>query len=250
MERHKLSDDQWARLEALLPGQRGGHGGVARDNRKFIEAILYIGKTGVPWRDLPEEEFGKWDTVYHRYNQWCKKGTWQRIFEAVQDPDLEWLLLDSSVVRAHIHAGGMNTPEDDQALGYSRGGFGTKIHVAVDALGNPVTIHLSPGQDADVSHAKPLLGDSKPKAVLGDKGYDSDELVKEIASRGAEAVIPPKKNRVQPREYDKDLYKERNKVERCIGLLKQFRRIATRYEKTARNFLGIVLFAATTIWLR
>jgi transposase len=249
MERHELSDEQWARLEPLLPGRRGGHGGVARDNRNFINAVLYLGKTGIPWRDLPER-FGKWDTIYHRYNEWCKKGTWQRILSAVQEPDLEWMLLDSSVIRAHLHAAGMNTKEDDQALGYSRGGFGTKIHIAVDALGNPVTIHLSPGQDADVTHAKTLLGDAKPKAVLGDKGYDSDELVEEIESRGAEAVIPPKKNRVEPREYDHVLYKERNKVERCVGLLKQFRRVATRYEKTARNFLGIVLFAAVTIWLR
>ena len=144
----------------------------------------------------------------------------------------------------------MNTADDDQALGYSRGGFGTKIHLAVDALGNPLTLHLSPGQDADVSHAETLLGDHQPEAVLGDKGYDSDALVETIEARGAEAVIPPKKNRTEPRDYDRDLYKERNKVERCVGLLKQFRRVATRYEKTARNFLGMATFAALTIWLR
>lgn len=249
MRRHEISDEMWARVEALLPGRRGGHGGVARDNRNFVNAVLYVDKTGIPWRDLPER-FGKWDTVYHRFNEWCKKGVWQRIFQSVQDPDLEWLMLDSTVIRAHLHAAGMNTEGDDQAMGYSRGGFGTKIHIAVDALGNPVSIHLSPGQDADVTHAKELLGDHKPDAVLGDKGYDSDELVEDIEARGAEAVIPPKKNRVEPRPYDKDLYRERNKVERCVGLLKQFRRVATRYEKTARNFLGMVLLTATTIWLR
>jgi len=144
----------------------------------------------------------------------------------------------------------MNTNGNDQALGRSRGGFGTKVHVAVDALGNPVALHLSPGQDADVTHAKTLLGEMEPAAVLGDKGYDSDALAATIAERGAEVVIPPKKNRVAPREYDKTLYKERNKVERCVGLLKQFRRVATRYEKTARNFLGMVTLAALAIWLR
>ncbi len=172
------------------------------------------------------------------------------MLEAVQDPDLEWLLRDSTVIRAHPHAAGMNTAGDDQALGYSRGGFGTKIHVAADALGYPVVIHLSPGQDADVTHAPALLGDLEPDAVLGDKGYDSDDLVGRIEGRGAEAVIPPRSNRKEPREYDKVLYKERNKVERCIGLLKQCRRVATRYEKTARNFLGMVTLAAITIWLR
>jgi Transposase DDE domain len=106
-----------------------------------------------------------------------------RVLEAVQDPDLEWLLLDSTVIRAHPHAAGMNTAGSDQALGYSRGGFGTKLHLSVDALGNPVTLHLSPGQDADVTHADVLLGDQEFGAVLADKGYDSDALAATIAAR-------------------------------------------------------------------
>ena len=208
-----------------------------------------MAKTGVQWRDLPER-FGKWDTAYHRFNEWCKKGVWRRVLAAVRGPDLEWLLLDSTVVRAHPHAAGMNTGGQDQALGRSRGGFGTELHSAVDALGNPVALHLSPGQDADVKHAGALLGDREPEAVIADKGYDSDALAATIAARGAAVVIPPKKNRVAPREYDQTLYEERNKVERCVGLLKQFRRVATRYEKTARNFLGMATLAAIAVWLR
>ena len=119
MHRHELTDEQWARLEGLLPGRRGGHGGVARDNRLFMNAVWYVAKTGVPWRDLPER-FGKWDTTYHRYNEWCKKKVWQRILEVVQDPDLERLMLDSTIIRSHQHAAGMNGGEDDQALGRSR----------------------------------------------------------------------------------------------------------------------------------
>ena len=249
MRRHEISDDNWSQIERLLPGRRGGHGGVAKDNRLFINAIYYVAKTGIPWRDLPER-FGKWDTAYQRFNRWCRIGVWSKVFEAVQDPDLEWLLIDSTVIRAHPHAGGMNTATDDQALGYSRGGFGTKIHVGFDALGNPVSVILSPGQDADITHAPAVLGAHQPQAVLGDKGYDSDAFVGTVEDRGAEAVIPPKKNRVAPRPYDPVLYKERNKAERGINLFKQFRRVATRYEKKAKNFLGMVLFAAITIWLR
>ena len=250
MERHELPDAHWLKLEPLLPGRRGGHGRAAADNRTFLNAVWYLSKTGLPWRDLPER-FGKWDTAYHRFNQWCKKGVWQRLFAAVQDdPDLEWLMMDSTVIRAHPHAAGMNDDMDDQALGRSRGGFGTKIHLAVDALGNPVTVTLSPGQDADISHAEALLAGHEPEKVLADKAYDSDAFVKAIEDKGAEAVIPPKKNRKNPREYDTDVYKERNKVERTVGLLKQCRRVATRYEKTARNFLGMVLFAAINIWLK
>jgi transposase len=249
MHRHELTNDEWKRIESLLPGRRGEHGGVGRDNRLFVNAIYYIAKTGIPWRDLPER-FGKWDTVYQRFKRWCAKGVWEKILKEIQDPDLEWLMLDSTVIRAHQHAAGLNTAENDEALGRSRGGFSTKIHVAVDALGNPVTIHLSPGQDADISHAETVLGDLQPDHVLGDKGYDSNAFVETVESRGATAVIPPKANRKEKREYDNDVYKERNKVERCINLFKQFRRVATRYEKRAKNFLGFVVFAAITIWLR
>ena len=249
MRRHEIPQDEWDRIEPLLPGRAGGHGGVAKDNRLFVNAIWYIAKTGIPWRDLPER-FGKWDTVFHRFNEWCKKGVWKQVFDALLDPDLEWLMIDSTVIRAHHHAAGMNGGGDDQDLGRSRGGFGTKIHLAVDSLGNPVSIHLSPGQDADSTHAETLLGDLRPEAVLGDKGYDTDRLAEVIEERGAEVVIPPKKNRVAPREYDEIVYKERNKVERCINKLKQFRRVATRYEKTSRNFLGMVFFAACTILLK
>jgi transposase len=249
MHRHEISLDLWERLEPLLPGRAGGHGGVAKDNRLFLNAVWYIAKTGIPWRDLPER-FGKWDSVFHRFNDWSKKGVWKRIFASVQDPDLEWLMLDSTVIRAHLHAAGMNGGKDNQALGRSQGGFGTKIHIAVDSLGNPVSIELSPGQDADIKHAESLLGDHQPEAVLADKGYDSDAFVETVESRGAEAVVPPRKNRLDPRSYDKVVYKERNKVERCIGLLKQCRRIATRYEKTARNFLSMVMIAATMVWLK
>ncbi len=209
MHRHEIPQDQWERIESLLPGRAGGHGGVAKDNRGFINAIWYVAKTGIPWRDLPER-FGKWDTVYHRFNEWCKKEVWQRVFATVQDPDLEWLTIDSTVIRAHHPAAGMNGGGDDRALGRSRGGFGTKIHLAVDSLGNPVSLHLSPGQDADCPHAEKLLGDLAPEAVLGDKAYDSDSLVRTIEARGAEAVIPPKKNRLHPRAYDAVNYKERN----------------------------------------
>lgn len=248
MSRHDISDDRWAVIEQLLPGRRGQHGGVAANNRLFINAILYIAKTGIAWRDLPSE-YGNWDTVYHRYNEWCKTGRWPRIFEALQDSDLEWLLIDSTVIRAHRHAAGMNTGGADEDLGRSRGGFGTKIHAAFDALGNPVAFHLSPGQDADITHADEVIGDRTPGAVLGDKGYDSDAFVTALRERGIEVVIPSKKNRVVPRAYDEVIYKERNKAERGFNRLKQFRRMATRYEKRSRNFLVIVLVSAVTILL-
>ena len=135
-------------------------------------------------------------------------------------------------------------------MGRSRGGFSTKLHIIVDALGNPVEFVLTAGQEADVTQAEPLIRGNKADAYILDKAYDSDAVVKAVKRRGAEAVIPSKKNRKVPRDYDKHLYKERKKVEWFINLLKQYRRVATRYEKTARNFLGFVHVASIMILLR
>ena len=130
------------------------------------------------------------------------------------------------------------------------GGFSTKIHILVDALGNPVEFILTGGQQADVTQAEALMQEHQADAVIADKAYDSDAVVDAAKRQGAEAVIPSKKNRKVPREYDKHLSKDRKKVEWFINLLKQYRRVATRYEKTARNFLGFVHVASIMILLR
>lgn len=105
LHRHAISDADWERIQDLLPGRPGQPGWVARDNRLFLDAVLWIAKTGAPWRDLPER-FGNWNSVWKRFDRWAQKGTWRRVFAALGDPDLEWLILDSTVVRAHPHAAG------------------------------------------------------------------------------------------------------------------------------------------------
>lgn len=139
---------------------------------------------------------------------------------------------------------------EKEALGRSRGGFSTKIHVATSGLGLPVELQVTPGQQADVTQGPALLAGHQPEKVIADKGYDSDAFVQIIEAAGAEAVIPPRKKRTEPREYDKALYKERNLIERFINRIKQFRRVATRYEKTARNFLAFVQVASIMVLLR
>ena len=106
MDRDVLSDAQWLRIENLLPGRVGHVGGTARDNRLFLEGVLWIARTGSPWRDLPEK-FGSWGNVYVRYNRWCRSGKWEKIFAALSDePDFDYVMIDSSIVRAHQHASG------------------------------------------------------------------------------------------------------------------------------------------------
>jgi transposase len=117
--RHAISDEDWVRIENLLPGRRGTRGRTARDNRLFVDAVLWIGKTGAPWRDLPER-FGNWNSNFRRFDRWSRRGVWQGVFEALQDPDLEWLMLDSTIVRAHPHAAGAAKKRTAPAVRASR----------------------------------------------------------------------------------------------------------------------------------
>jgi putative transposase len=126
----------------------------------------------------------------------------------------------------------------------------TKIHAATEALGLPVRLIASPGQRNDIAFAHELIDGIDTEAAIADKGYDADHLANRIAAAGAEIVIPPKRNRKVQRPYDADFYKERNRIERFFGKLKQFRRVATRYDKLLVNFMGFVKLAAIAIWLR
>jgi transposase len=133
-------------------------------------------------------------------------------------------------------------------LGRSRGGLSTKIHLAVDALGRPIRVRLTGGQRNDITQAQALLAQLAPRHVLADKGYDSRALVEAIQAQGAEVVIPPRSCQ-QPRAYDRAKYRLRNRVERCFARLKQWRRVATRYDRKPANFLSGVLLASIFIWL-
>jgi transposase len=125
----------------------------------------------------------------------------------------------------------------------------TKVHVAVDALGNPVRLIATAGQVADVTDGAALISGIKAEHVIADKGYDSSGLIEVIEAGGAKAVIPPRSNRKAPREYDEHLYKERNLVERFLNKVKHCRRVATRYEKTARNYLAFWQLASIMVLL-
>src|SRR5215207_8828478 len=105
LPRHAISDADWDRITHLLPGQRGQHGGVAKDNRRFLDAVLYVARTGIPWEDLPAR-LGHWNSQWRRFDRWAKQGRWDPILAALRDPDLDVLVLDSTVIRAHPCAAG------------------------------------------------------------------------------------------------------------------------------------------------
>ncbi|MBU6119428.1 IS5 family transposase [Hymenobacter sp. PAMC29290] len=137
-----------------------------------------------------------------------------------------------------------------ECLGRSRGGIGTKIHACVESLGNAVRLIATEGQAGDSPQALPLLADLQPGKVLADTAYDSDATRAYCTEKGIEAVIPSHPNRVEPLAMDEETYRDRNKVERFFGRLKQYRRLATRYEKTAVSFLAFWHIGATLDWLR
>ena len=251
MDRTRLLDDQWLQVFTLLNLHPQVRVGSPDRCRAFIEAVLWILRTGSQWRLLPEER-GHWNSVFKRYSRWCERGVWSSIHEfLVEQSDFEHASIDSTVVRAHAcSAGARNSSAEQEALGRSRGGFSCKIHALTDALGLPVRFILTGGEAADITQAIPLIEGIEPAALLADKGYDSDRLILWLLEKGIQAVIPPKANRLAPRDCDWWLYKERHGVECMFGKLKHYRRISSRFEKKAINFMGMLALAATMLWLR
>lgn len=118
--RHDISDEMWAIIEPHLPGQKGQWGGIAKDNRKFINAVFWILRTGAPWRDLPPE-YGKWGTVHQRFIRWRDKRIWEKLLEIlIDEPDFEWLMIDASHCKVHPHATGAKG--GNQGVGRTKGG--------------------------------------------------------------------------------------------------------------------------------
>ena len=249
MARYDLSEAEWRLIEPLLPNKPRGVPRV--DDRRVINGIFYVLRTGSPWRDLPER-YGPYTTVYNRFNRWAKAGVWLHIFEtlAAQSPQ-SLHLIDSSIIRAHQHAAGGKKGGPDHAIGRSRGGLSTKINAVVDERGLPVRIVLSAGQASDKAAVPALIEGLPPaRALIADRGYDAQAIIDLVRSTGGEAHIPTQSDRKVQRSVDQQLYRQRNLVERFFCKLKHFRGVATRFAKLARNFLAAVLLACTRLWTR
>ncbi|MGW0572173.1 IS5 family transposase [Streptomyces tauricus] len=276
-----LSDAQWARIEPLLPDRTPKRGGQWRDHRQVIDAIAFKFQTGTQWVHLPEK-YGNWRGVYSRLRMWAVDGTWERVFtvlmaQADADENLNWAVsVDSTIVRAHQHAAGArkrgswSASRNDHAIGRSRGGLSTKIHLAADGRCRPLAFVLTAGQAGDAPAFTDVMARlrvprrrgrprTRPDVVLADKAYSSRAIREHLRRRGIRAVIPPpadqRRHRLRrgsrggrPPAFDRETYKQRNTVERCINRLKQWRGIATRYEKTATIYLAGLYIAGIFLW--
>jgi transposase len=278
MHRYELSDQQWARIEPLLP-HRTHHGKLGHpfhDHRPIVNGILWILHTGAPWRDLPER-YGPWETVYYRFNRWRQDGTWVRIATALLDElddrgkiDHDLWCIDGTVIRASRAAAGARRTArkprvlggrqdvrlrepSDHALGRSRGGFGTKVHLVCDSRGTVVGIHITAGQAHESKAFEPTMARRMlhrrggrrrwPRRLAGDKGYSYPRIRRWCRRRQIKPVIPTRKNQPREEDFEKATHKRRNIIERVVGWYKECRRLCTRYEKLAVNYLAMWLVA-------
>lgn len=251
IERATISDSEWARISPKLPKLPAVKIGSTEKCRQFIGAVLWILRGGMEWRMLPPER-GNWNSVFKRYSRWCALGAWDALLvEFTKAADLQDVSIDGTVSRAHACAAGYKKDSAEQeALGRSKGGFSCKIHALCDAHGLPLKFILTGGQAAECSQAIPLLKNVRALAVLADKAYDTNELREWLKARGITTVIPPKLNRKDEIFCDFWRYKERHAVECMFGKLKYYRRISSRYEKKAINYMGMLTLASVFLWLR
>ena len=228
-------------------------------------------RTGAPWRDLPER-FGPWATAWSRFRRWTAAGIWARVLAVLQRAadgagQLDWQThyVDGTVVRAHQHAAGAVGGQEHEALGRSRGGFSTKVHLRAEGGGRPLALVVSGGERHESLYVEALLSRghvrrrargrprARPRTLVGDRGYSYPTVRRLLAPRQIRAVIPRRRDqrRADGRHapFDRQAYRERNRVERLVNRLKQHRRVATRYEKRARHYLAMRTLAALLLWL-
>ncbi|WP_412759503.1 IS5 family transposase, partial [Nocardiopsis rhodophaea] len=279
--RFELTDAEWEQIKPFLPATEPRRGGRWRDHRQVLNGILFGTRTGVPWRDLPER-YGPWRTVYKRFRRWEADGTWHRIeahLIGTQDTDLH-TQIDSTAIRAHQHAAGAwkrghrnRTHDAPQGIGRSRAGLSTKVHTLADGNGRNLATALTPGQDGDAPLLAVLLGRvrimgpgagrprTRVRGVSADKAYSSRANRELLRKKGMKCTIPEredqKSNRKargrsggRPPAFDREAYRDRNRVERLMDRRKQLRAVATRFDKLASSYRVTVRIADIFIRLR
>ncbi len=248
----EITHEQYHLIADAFPKQRGN---VKIANIDALNGMLYVLEQGCKWRAVPKR-FGNWHTVYMRLSRWAHNGVLERVFQQLQQQqliNLEVLGLDSTTVKVHPDGCGPPKKRGPQAVGRSRGGLTTKIHMIAADARTALGYTVSPGQDHDAPHGRNLLktvtkktkmvGEQLQLALVADRAYEGDETRQLAADLGYKPVIPPKNNRKQPWVYDQQIYKRRNEVERLFRRLKGYRRVFTRYDKLDIMFLTFITLA-------
>ena len=245
-----LSDKLWLKLKPILLDLNI----YDKSNlRNTFSGILYRLRTGCQWRYLPDC-FGSSNNIFRAFRRWSKSGKLMKLFKAlIKNPDMEWLSVDGTHIRAHQSSAGAKGSEP-QAIAKSAGGNSTKIHLIVDAHGNPIKFIISDGVTHDIKIAPDLIEkvDMKETRVLnGDRGYISEDLSDSLLKQGVHPNIPNRKNSKTGNSHmDWHIYEARHVVENMFATLKHFRGLATRYDKLKNSYISNVALACAYIWLK
>ena len=239
-----LSEPQMARISPHFPRS---HGKPRVDDRRVISGIIYVIRNGLRWKDAPQE-YGPHKTLYNRFVRWSRRGVFERIFAGLagEGPSPERIDPPQGASDRCQSAEKGALP---RCIGRTKGGLNSKLHAVCDDRGKPIILLLSEGQMSDHTGARLLIEKLPPGSTLiGDRGYDSDHFRAALHVREIKPCIPPTKNRRQPIEYDKALYKQRHKIENLFARLKDWRRIAMRYDRCAHTFFSAICLAATVVF--
>jgi len=216
----------------------------------MLSAMVYVLRTGVPWRDLPRD-YGPWSSVYTRFRRWTAVGLFARLLRVLAEEAAgELRHLDCSHIKLHQHGANPSGGQLGQAIGRSKGGLNTKLAAVVDARGRAVAVALAPGQQHDQKAVLPLLPQLHRGRVVGDKGFATGAFYRRLQQQGLRACLPPKARERLRAPFHRGYYRLRRWVENFFCRIKRFRRISTRYDKLAETFLGFVQLAAVIDWLQ
>jgi transposase len=246
---HKeITEAQWNRIKYLFPESKKV-GRPPLNPRTVFNAVLWILKSGGRWRDLPSH-YGNWNSIYHKFRQWCECGLFELLLQQVNLDTSQATLLEIDSTFCKVHQSACSAKKD-QAIGSSRGGKNTKVHVIVNEKMQLMSVSLTGGQIHDSQPAIALLSkvNLEGKTVLADRAYSCDKIRNYLEERGAAVCIPDKVNFKVKHNFDADRYKQRNLVERFFQRIKNYRHVAFRFDKLAVCFLNFVLLASATIHL-
>ena len=244
---HKdLTDAQWNRIKFVF--EEGAKVGRPPLNPRIVfNAIMWILKSGARWRDLPAR-YGNWNSIYHKFRRWCSLGLFERLLQLINANFRKTTLLELDSTFCKVHQSACSGRKD-QAIGSSRGGKNTKIHVLINERMQLLNVVLTGGNIHDSEAVGALLNGIKlkGKTILADKAYSCEQIRIFLAEQGGVACIPDKANFKIKHDFDSELYKQRNIVERFFQRMKNYRHISTRYDKLAFCFEKFVLLAACVI---